>query len=267
MQGTITVPGGGSDPTKLPLAGYPSGSAAMTGALAFTGTQSNAGASIANFYRDSSGNLVGNVTQNSYFTFGDNGSLARCITISPRDGITIIGTQTNSGTSLTNIYRDSSGNLNSNVAPGATHIARVNGARVGGFPLLPGDMPAKNRLDVKLASQNATSSSPTLTYGTPTTNDCFTYSAGVWTCTVAGDYLLEAAMFAYFNEISQLAFKKNGSSYGAGAGVPINYTASCLTVMSLTVGQTFEVAGYCQATRALDNTNYFNSFLRATRLN
>lgn len=52
--------GGGSDPTKLPLAG-----GALTGALQWTGTQTSAGASIANTFRDSSGNLHSNVSSSS----------------------------------------------------------------------------------------------------------------------------------------------------------------------------------------------------------
>lgn len=45
----------------LPKAGYSTGSAAMTGALAFTGTQNSAGASIANIWRNSNGDLNTNV--------------------------------------------------------------------------------------------------------------------------------------------------------------------------------------------------------------
>lgn len=59
-----------TDSTKLPLAGYSSGSAAMTGALAFTGTQSSPGSSISSLYRDASGNLVFNGGSGGNVQFG-----------------------------------------------------------------------------------------------------------------------------------------------------------------------------------------------------
>lgn len=59
-----------TDSTKLPLAGYSSGSAAMTGALAWTGTQSSPGSGITAAFRDVSGNLIFNVNTSSAVQFG-----------------------------------------------------------------------------------------------------------------------------------------------------------------------------------------------------
>lgn len=72
---TITVAN-----AALPKAGYPSGSAAMTGALAFTGTQSSAGASIVSDYRDSSGNKIANVATGAYHGLHVNNTLSTYFT-------------------------------------------------------------------------------------------------------------------------------------------------------------------------------------------
>lgn len=132
--------------------------------------------------------------------------------------------------------------------------------------LVPGDMPAKNTLVAQLSSQNVTTSAPTLAYGTPSVNDCFTYSSGVWTCTVAGTYLIEACMTAAFSDVSAMGVKKNGSFYGPGCAFALNLTPSIVISMILTVGQTFEITGYCAATRALDVSTASTSYLRATRM-
>lgn len=75
-----------TDSTKLPV----DGSGAMTNRLTFTGTQTSAGSSSTNGWRDSSGNLNWNVQNGAVVGFGDNGTQRTTIGIK---GIVFTGGQ------------------------------------------------------------------------------------------------------------------------------------------------------------------------------
>lgn len=124
-----------TDSTKLPV----DGSGSMTNRLSWTGTQTSAGNGVANIFRDVGGNLWINIASGCNLNVTENGS-ARS-TLGGPNGFLLYGTQTSVGNSYNQIWRDSSGNTNHNVDTGLSHIFKANGARVGGFPLMPSDMP------------------------------------------------------------------------------------------------------------------------------
>ena len=103
------------------------GGITTTAPLQLTGTQTSAGASVANIYRDSGGNMQFNVAANCGFGFSNNAAGFPRIAVRPDNGVVLQGTQTSLGGSVTSIYRDSSGNLVHNVDSGLNHSFTANG--------------------------------------------------------------------------------------------------------------------------------------------
>lgn len=133
------------------------------------------------------------------------------------------------------------------------------------------DLPAQLYLEAQLSSQTllslAVHPGAALTCATPTHNDCFTYSSGTWTATVAGWYEIAAYIYKYpYTGNSQINFKKNGSLYSGGdflgsAGSILGTGAQ--TMMYLGVGDTFAACGVVSANIALDVSNLYYAFVRA----
>ena len=96
----------------------------QTGALQFTGTQTSAGASVANIFRDVNGNLVDNVATGTFHWHAVNG--VNQVALSAHGVVFNNAAQTNLGASYANIFRDSTGDLNYNVDASDVHDFLVN---------------------------------------------------------------------------------------------------------------------------------------------
>lgn len=127
------------------------------------------------------------------------------------------------------------------------------------------DMPHQPRLIATNSVQSIGSTSNVLLYGTPAVNECFTYSAGVWTCTVEGDYHCEFGTFVPGANIQPI-IKKNGSYYAYGGTNPQFFRMA--STITLEVGDTIEFCVYSEDAGGTntDPTTYpWVCFLRVRR--
>ena len=227
-----------TDSSKLPT----DGSGSMTNRLAWTGTQTSGGASVANAWRDSSGNLHLNLETGAYFYLGNNNvdafafrydggtlrdtiisqhSFFRLINASGGNYIDLGSTYTgfskplffdagnaSLGGTYNEIRMDTSNNNVHNVPSGKSHIFNVAGSRSGGFPLTPSDMPSARFLAPLVNGQTLSSGDTYLQTGTATTNNICTVSG---TGNITFTMLYAGTLHVYFS-----LYKGSSSVYGCG---------------------------------------------------
>jgi hypothetical protein len=172
----------------------------------------------------------------------------------------------------TNINLQLAGKGSGGVAPqgtgGTGHFLRQETANgvITSSALVPGDMPTKAVLEVAGAATTLGNSGVTLLYGTPTTNTCFTYSAGTWTCTVAGRYRIEAGMYTLSDiNLSQMWLLKNGTQVRNGTATNTGNNPTIAATIDLGVGDIFLIKGYSASTPALTIADAYRNFLCVTR--
>lgn len=106
-------------------AALPRAGGTMTAPILFSGTHTQPSAASTGLWKEASGSLNAAVPTGAGFGVTVNNATTHLMNA---NGLQFYGTQTSAGGSVANIYRDSSGNINSNVATGSAHIARVNGS-------------------------------------------------------------------------------------------------------------------------------------------
>ena len=279
-------PGGVSatDSSKLPT----DGSGSMTNRLAWTGTQTSGGASVANAWRDSSGNLHLNLETGAYFYLGNNNvdafafrydggtlrdtiisqhSFFRLINASGGNYIDLGSTYTgfskplffdagnaSLGGTYNEIRMDTSNNNVHNVPSGKSHIFNVAGSRSGGFPLTPSDLPAI-RFDAPLVDGQSLSFGDYnyLQTGTPTTNNLFTVSGTgniTFTSLYAGVLEIYVSIAADKFE-GMLRVEKNGSFVREGFVNAFVNRVTIATAVPIAIGDVIKMNAYSSGSATL----------------
>lgn len=112
-----------------------------------------------------------------------------------------------------------------------------------------GDLPAQPRLEATIASgQTTVNGYITLGYATPgkNTGPGWSYSGGVWTCLIAGDWDIEAIAFVNNATSTQLYLRLNGTTLiKAGTGTNGYNGPRISTTYTFAAGDTLEFRLFC----------------------
>ena len=238
-------PGGGSDASKVPLAG----TASLTGPLGWSSNSGSGTSSAVWIGKDASGPIV------NVGSWGNGGGLQVCASntlnmyLNETYGIVYYVDQT----SLSSVHQKirSSGGFEENVPSGKSYTYKVAGAAVGHWPLTPSDMPTQNELEANASSQTLNSNNyTTIAYDTPGTNTgpAWSYSGGIWTCLIAGKYDIDAIIYVYSSVVVELYINKNGTRRYGGSAAICSSAPYVHRTISFAIGDTMYIESYAAGT-------------------
>ena len=195
-------PGGGSDASKVPLAG----TASLTGPLGWSSNSGSGTSSAVWIGKDASGPIV------NVGSWGSGVGLQVCagntlnMYLNATYGIVYYVDQT----SLSSVHQKirNSGGFEENVPSGKSYTYKVAGAAVGHWPLTPSDMPSARFLAPLVNGQTLSSGDTYLQTGTATTNNICTVSG---TGNITFTMLYAGTLHVYFS-----LYKGSSSVYGCG---------------------------------------------------
>lgn len=235
------------DSSKLPV----DGSGAMTNRLKWTGTQTSSSNSDTNAWRSSDGSLNINVPAFVSLDIFSNGTKAVAIN---SDGIY------NSGSRGYVYYAEGAvvpwvnhsvfvagTGIVQHVVSGLSHRFEVDNSRVGGFPLLTGDLPGILHMAAYATGQTIPNTNiDAILYNSPSANTVgLTYSAGTWTATIAGWYRFELNLSSSTSVFCSLLGYKNGTAFDESSPANANLCPRvALRHVYLGIGDTFQARAY-----------------------